>query len=123
MNTADALYEYIKSEVLPAVSGESEFLGGILSGALRVGRKRLSAKLGDLSVLQAMGLVKENGEIDADSFREFADGMFETKESIPVTFAEMLKMLTGVESESDLLKGKLWLTRADADKILELLKK
>lgn len=123
MNTADALYEYIKTEVLPMVSGESEFIGGILSGALRASRKRLSAKLSDSTLLQAMGLLKENGEVDAETFREFAEGMFDKKEIIPITFAEMLKLLTGVESDSDLLKGRLLLKRADADKILELLQR
>jgi hypothetical protein len=103
------------------VSGDSELLGGILNGALRASRKKLAAKLGDATVLQAMGLLKENGEVDAEAFREFADGMFDGKESIPVTFAEMLKLLTGVDSDSHLLKGRLRLTRADADKFLELL--
>jgi hypothetical protein len=123
MNTADAVYEYLKTEVLPMVSSNSEFIGGVLNGALRAGRKRLTAKLNDVSILHVMGLIKDNGEVDAESFREFASGMFEQKESIPVTLAEMLKILTGVDSDSDLLKSRLILTRADADKFLELLQR
>ena len=123
MNTSDALYEYLKSEVVPMIARESDFVGGILNGALRVGRKRLAGKLSDNTMLKAVGLLNENGEIEAEMFREFADGMFDGKDSIPLTFAEMLKLLTGVESESELLKGKLWFKRADADKLLELLQR
>ena len=123
MNTADAVYGYLKTEVLPLVSGDSEFVSGMLNGALRVSRKRLAEKLSDISILQVMGLIKSNGEVDAESFSEFASGMFEEKESIPVTLAEVLKMLTGVDSDSDLLKSRLVLTRADADKFLELLRR
>jgi hypothetical protein len=123
MNTADALYEYVKSEILPMISGESEIIGSILNGALRAGRKKLASKLDGSTVLKAVGLLNENGEVDAETFRDFTEGMFEQKESIPITLAEMLKLLTGVESDSDLLKSRLVLTRADADKILELLQR
>ena len=123
MNTADALYEYLKSEVVPMIAKDSDFLGGILNGALRMGRKRLAEKLGDSTLLKATGLLNENGEISAEMFREFADGMFEGKDFVPLSLAEVLKLLTGVDSDSDLLKSRLKLTRADADKLLELLQR
>jgi hypothetical protein len=123
MTTSDALYEYVKSEVVPMIAKDSEFVGGLLNGALRTSRKKLAAKLSDNSMLQAIGLVQENGEINADTFREFADGMFDGKDCIPLSLAELLKLMTGIESDSDLLKSRLKLTRADADKLLELLQR
>lgn len=123
MNTADAVYEFLKMEVVPVVSGGSEFTAAIINGALRAGKKKLTAKLADNPLLQATGIVNSQGVIDQESFAEFADGMFDGKDSISISLAEMIKFATGVESASPLLEGKLKFTRSDADKFLELLKK
>lgn len=123
MNTSDALYEYLKSEVVPMIARDSEFLGGVINGALRTGRRKLAEKLSGNALLQMTGIVDENGEVNADMFREFADGMFDGKDFVPLSLAEMVKLMTGVDSDSDLLKSRLKLTRADADKFLELLQR
>lgn len=121
MNTADALYEFLKTEVVPAIAGDSEFTAALINGALRAGRKKISPKLTGNPMLQAVGLANENGEVDAEAFRDFADGMFDGKDSITTTIGELVKLATGIESESPLLAGELTLTRADADKFLALL--
>jgi hypothetical protein len=121
MKTADALYEYLRTEVVPMIAGDSEFAASLINGVLRSSRKKLAPKLTGGPLLQAIGLADENGEVDADAFREFADGMFDGKDSISVSIGELVKLATGFESESPLLAGRLTLTRADADKILGLL--
>jgi hypothetical protein len=121
MNTADALYEFLKSEVVPMISGNSEITAAVINGALRASRKKLTPKLTGGPLLQAIGLSNESGEVDPDVFGEFVEGMFEGKEKVSVTIAELLKLATGVESDSPLLSGALTLTRVDADKFLELL--
>ena len=123
MNTADAIYEYLKAEVVPAIAGDSEITGAIITGALRASRKKFAPKLTGNSMLQAIGIADEAGEVDAEVFGDFIDGMFDGKEKVSVTIAELLKLATGVESESPLLAGELTLTRADADKFLELLRR
>ena len=123
MNTADALYEFLKSEVVPMLAGSSEMTAAIINGALRASRKKLTPKLTGNSMLQAIGLSDESGEVDPEVFGDFVDGMFEGKEKVSVTITELLKLATGVESESPLLAGALTFTRADADKFLELLRR
>ena len=121
MNTADALYNFLKEEVVPMIAGDSVFTASLINGALRTLRKKFAPKLTGGPVLQAVGLANENGEVDAEAFREFADGMFEGRDSITVTIGELVKMATGFDSESPLLAGELTLTRADADRFLALL--
>lgn len=121
MNTADALYNFLKEEVVPIIAGDSEITAAIINGALRTGRKKIAPKLTGNPLLQAVGLASESGEVDAEAFREFADGMFDGKDSISVSISELVKLATGVESDSPLLAGELTLTRADADRFLALL--
>jgi hypothetical protein len=121
MNITDALYEYAKTDILPMIAGESEFTAGLLAGALRASRKKINVKIGENSMLQAIGLVQENGELDNEVLRDFFDGVFEGRENMPVSLAELLKLTTGIDSENELLQGKIKFTRADADRLLNLL--
>jgi hypothetical protein len=93
----------------------------LLSGALRASRKKVNIKISENSMLQAIGVVQENGEIDNDVLRDFFDGVFEGRENMPVSLAELLKMITGIDSDNDLLQGKIKFTRSDADRLLDLL--
>ena len=74
-------------------------------------------------MLQTLGIAREDGELNLETLRDFADGMFEEKKSVSVSMAEIIKLTTGVDSDSDLLKGKLTLTKSDAEKLLALLAK
>lgn len=121
MTITDALFEYLRAEIVPMIAGESELVGALLSGALRTGRKKVSGSFGNSELLKAMGLTGENGDIDADAFREFADGMFEQKDVIAVSLAELLKLATGIDSASPLLEDRIKITRSDADRFLSLL--
>ena len=121
MNTADAIYEYLKSEVVPMIAGDSEITAAIINGALRASRKKFAPKLTGNPLLQAIGVSDESGAVDVEAFREFADGMFDGKDRVSVSLSELLKLATGFETESPLLAGELTLTRADADRFLELL--
>lgn len=123
MNTADAVYEFLKTEVVPVIAGDSEFAAAIINGALRAGKKKLTAKLADNPLIQATGIINAQGAVDQESFAAFADGMFDNKDAVSISLAEMVKFATGIESDSPLLEGKLKFTRSDADKFLELLKK
>jgi hypothetical protein len=123
MKTADAVYEYLKREVVPMIAGESELTGAIINGALRASRKKLSEKLSGNTIMQTLGIAGSDGELNSESFRDFAEGMFEERDSVSVSLAELLKMATGIDSDNELLKGKLTLTRADAEKFLALLEK
>jgi hypothetical protein len=122
MNTADALYEYMRTEIVPMIAGESELTGAIINGALRAGRKKITGKLAENGTLHALGLVKPNGEADPDMFKEFADGVFDGREKLTLSIADMLKYATGIELHSELLQSKLHFTRADADSFLSLLR-
>lgn len=119
MKLSDAAYEYMKNEIAPIISQKSEISGAIFCGAIRAGRKKLDLKLTDNPLLRSIGLA---GEIEGDTAAEFIEGMFDGRESVSVSMAEIVKFITGVESESPLLEGQLTLTRADADKFLALLR-
>lgn len=121
MNITDALYEFAKSEIIPMIAGESELTAGLLSGALRASRKKISVQISDNSMLKAIGLIQDNGEIDSEVLRDFFDGAFENREVLPVSLADLLKTATGITSDNELLQGKIKITRADADRLLELL--
>ena len=124
MKADDAVYEFLKSEVVPVIAGESELTGAILNGALRASKKKIADKFSTGStVLQSLGMVREDGELNLETLRDFTEGMFEKKESISVSMAEIIKLATGVDSDNDLLKGKLTLTKSDAEKLLALLAK
>lgn len=136
MNTADAIYEYIKSEIVPMVAGDSEFAASLLNGALRTSRKAIAGKLADSTMLQTLGLIDESGKIDEENFKEFADGMFENNDVVKLPMQKLCQALLGknfnLESletvielaggDGDCLKGNLKLARADADHFLELLR-
>ena len=121
MRIADALYEFIRREVIPQVSKKSEFTGALLNGALRTGRKKINIKLNS-PVLTGLGIVSEDGEVDHEAATEFLHGMFEGREAVVVSVAELVKMATGVDSESPLLEGQLTLSRSDAEKLIALLR-
>lgn len=121
MNIADALYEYARAEIVPMIAGESEFTAGLLNGVLRASRKKLNIKVADNSMLKAIGIVQDNGEIDTESLRDFFDGVFEGKENLSVSLADLLKAATGISSDNELLQDRIKLTRSDADRLMDLL--
>lgn len=138
MDLADAIYEYLKTEIIPMVSGGSEFTGALLNGALRRGRKKLAGSLSKAPVFQSLGLVSEDGTVDAEAFGDFADGFFEGKDVVALPVGDIVRSLTGVDTGSPLLgetlkllpgvdpgvlEDKLKFTRKDADKFLELLQR
>lgn len=121
MNIADALYEYARTEIIPMVAGESELTAGILNGILKASRKKVATKVSDNSMLKAVGLVQDDGNIDMESLKDFFDGAFEGKENLSVSLADLLKTATGISSDNELLQDKIKFTRADGDRLLELL--
>lgn len=121
MNIADVVYEYLRSEIIPKIAGESEITAGLLNGALRVGRKKISLRVEDNAILKSIGLIDSDGAIDKENLKEFFDGVFDGKEKYNVSLSEVLKMLTGISSDSELLQGELKFSRADAEKFLSLL--
>jgi hypothetical protein len=123
MNIADALYEFARTEIVPMVAGESELTAGLLNGVLRASRKKININIAGNSMLKAIGIVKDNGELDAESLKDFFDGVFEGKEMLPVSLADLLKATTGISSDNELLQDKLKFTRGDAERLLSLLGK
>jgi hypothetical protein len=121
MNITDALYEYAKSEIVPMIAGDSPLTAGLINGALRASRKKLNIQIADNAMLKAIGIVQDNGEIDQESLRDFFDGVFEGRENLPVSLADLLKTATGISSDSELLQDTIKFTRADADRFLDLL--
>jgi hypothetical protein len=121
MNITDALYEYAKAEIVPMIAGESELTAGILNGVLKASRKKITVKISDDSILKAVGLVQDDGNIDMEILRDFFDGAFEGKEILSVSLADLLKITTGITSDNELLKDKIKFTRSDGDRLLELL--
>lgn len=121
MNITDALYEYAKSEIVPMIAGDSPLTAGLINGALRASRKKINIQIADNAMLKAIGIVQDNGEIDQESLRGFFDGVFEGRENLPVSLADLLKTATGISSDSELLQDTIKFTRADADRLLDLL--
>jgi hypothetical protein len=121
MNITDALYEYAKSEIVPMIAGDSPLTAGLLNGALRASRKKINIQIADNSMLKAIGIVQDNGEVDQESLRDFFDGVFEGREILPVSLADLLKTATGISSDNELLQDTIKFTRADADRLLDLL--
>jgi hypothetical protein len=121
MNITDALYEYAKSEIVPMIAGDSPLTAGLINGALRASRKKINIQIADNSMLKAIGIVQDNGEIDQESLRDFFDGVFEGREILPVSLADLLKTATGISSDNELLQDTIKFTRADADRLLDLL--
>ena len=121
MKVSEAVVAYLQSEIVPHIAGESELTAAILNGAMRAGRKRLADKLGDLEMLKAFGVTDESGNADPEFFREFMEGMFEGRDRVSVSLADILKMATGIESASPLLADKLTFTKSDSDKFLSYL--
>jgi hypothetical protein len=124
MNITDAVIEYLRTEIVPLVAKDSALTGGILNGALRSARKKLSGKINSNSqILQALDITDEEGNINVENAREFFDGMFEGSDDIAVSLAEILRTATGLESDAEMLKDKLHFTKSDAEKFLALLTK
>lgn len=121
MNITDALYEYAKTEIVPMIAGDSPLTAGLINGALRASRKKINIQIADNAMLKAIGIVQDNGEIDQESLRDFFDGVFEGRENLPVSLADLLKTATGISSDSELLQDTIKFTRADADRLLDLL--
>ena len=123
MKVSDAIIEYLKAEVIPHIAGESDFTAAVINGALRTGKKKISEKISSFSVLEQLGVCDHDGNIDPDAAKEFVDGFFEGREKVGISLSEIMKSLTGIECESELLAGKLNFTRKDGEKLLELLKR
>lgn len=124
MNITDAVIEYLRTEIVPLVAKDSALTGGLLNGALRAARKKLSGKIsGNGQLLQSLDLTDEAGNINAENVKEFFDGMFEGQDDIAVSLAEILRAATGIDSDSEILQDKLHFTRADAEKFLAILRK
>lgn len=121
MKVSEAIVEYIRSEIIPHVAHGSELTEALLSGILRAGRKRIAEKISSNTMLQSFGLLDSDGNANPEMIREFAEGLFEGRDKISVSLAELVKKVTGVDSDSDLLKDKLTFSREDAGKFIELL--
>lgn len=123
MNIADALYEFARTEIIPMIAGESQFTAGLLNGVLRASRKKITVQVADNSMLKAIGLVQDDGEIDTETLKDFFDGVFENNDVLPISLADILKTVTGISSDNELLQDKLKFTRSDTDRLLEMLNK
>ena len=121
MNITDALYEFAKTEVIPMIAGESEFTAGLLNGVLRASRKKVSVNIADNSMLKAIGIIQESGEVDTESLKDFFDGVFERKEIFSVSLKDLLKTVTGIDSDNELLRDKITFTRSDAERLMNIL--
>lgn len=127
MNISDALYAFVRNEIVPSLAAESEFTASLVNGALRAGKKKLAGKLSDSTLMRTFGFTDDAGNIVPETFREFADGMFEGKEAIAVPVVELLKIATGISIDMEtfpfayLLEGNLKLSRQDAEKFISLL--
>ena len=121
MNTSDAVYEYLRTEIIPHISAKSELTGAILSGALRARKRQITEKISGNATIQNLGFFNEAGEFDKQAAAEFAAGMFEGRDSVRISVAELIEMATGFRSDSDLLQDKLIFRKADIDKFISLL--
>lgn len=123
MQVSEAIVEYIKAEIIPVVAGGSELTGAILAGALRAGRKRIAGSVAESELLRSFGIVDASGNADTEMVKDFVEGAFEGRDKISVSLAEVMKVVTGVDSSSELLQRKLSFSKGDADKFIELLKR
>ena len=123
MNIQDAIYEFARQEIIPMIAGESELTAGLLNGVLRASRKKIAINLTENSMLKAVGFVNENGDIDNEVVKDFFDGVFENRDCIPVSLADMVQTITGIKSDNELLKDRIKITRADADRLLDMISK
>ena len=121
MNITDAIYEFAKTEIIPMIAGESELTAGLLNGVLRASRKKVSVNISDNSMLKAIGIIQESGEVDTESLKDFFDGVFERKEIFSVSLRDLLKTVTGIDSDNVLLRDKITFTRSDAERLMNLL--
>lgn len=121
MNITDAIYEFAKTEIIPMIAGESELTAGLLNGVLRASRKKVSVNIADNSMLKAIGIIQESGEVDTESLKDFFDGVFERKEIFSVSLKDLLKTVTGIDSDNELLRDKITFTRSDAERLMNIL--
>ena len=123
MEVSQAIVSYIQTEVIPGIAGRSELTAAILNGVLNASRKKIAEKVGSLELLQSLGVTGSDGSADPEVLKDFVEGMFQGRDSVSVNMAEVVKILTGVESASPLLQGKLTFRKADGEKFLEYLNK
>ena len=121
MKVSEAVVEYLRTDIIPHIAGESELTAAILNGALKAGRKRIAEKIGNIELLSALQVVDQQGNADREVVKDFVDGMFDGRDKISVTLAEIVKAVTGVDSNSQLLADKISFNRSDADKFIALL--
>ena len=121
MQVSEAIFEYLKSELIPHIAGDSEMTAAILNGVLRASRKRIAGAVSQNELIRNLGILDANGCADPEMVKEFAAGMFDGREKVSISLAELVKMFTGVESSSPLLQGKISFTSADAEKFIALL--
>lgn len=134
MNVSEALMEYIKTEIIPVVSGGSEMASAIMSGALRASKRRIAANPTVNNLLQTLGVQDDAGNVDNELVTEFLQGMFEGRENISVSYAELIKTMTQKDvtpiaevinayTGIDLINDKVTFSPADAEKFMALLKR
>lgn len=134
MNVSEALMEYIKTEIIPVVSGGSEMASAIMSGALRASKRRIAANPTVNNLLQTLGVQDDAGNVDNELVTEFLQGMFEGRENISVSYADLIKAMTKKDvtpiaevinayTEIDLINDKVTFSPADAEKFMALLKR
>lgn len=121
MQVSEAIFEYLKGELIPHIAGDSEMTAAILNGVLRASRKRIAGAVSQNELIRNLGLLDADGRADPEMAKEFFAGMFDGREKVSITMAEIVKLLTGVESSSVLLQDKLTFTAADAEKFIALL--
>ena len=123
MNIQDAIYEFAKQEIIPMIAGESELAAGLLNGVLRASRKKIAINVSENSMLKTIGFVNDDGNIDSEVVKDFFDGVFDNRDCIPVSLAELVQALTGIKSDNELLKDRIKITRSDADRLLDMISK
>lgn len=137
MNIENALYEFVKAEIVPMIAGNSEFAAALLNGALRSARKKFTFNLDNNTVLQTLGLVGENGKINEENLKEFAAGMFENKDVVRLPLQQLGSAFFGKDfdfekletvialagGDEEFFKGDLKFSRSDFDRFLQILQK
>lgn len=123
MKVSEAIVEYLNAEIIPNIAGDSEMTAAILSGALKASKNKITEKINSWELLKTLGAIDQGGNAAPEVFENFLTGMFEKKEKVSTSLAEIVKVLTGVDSSSSLLQGKLSFSLDDAQKFLDLLKK
>ena len=69
-------------------------------------------------MLKAIGIIQESGEVDTESLKDFFDGVFGRKEIFSVSLRDLLKTVTGIDSDNELLRDKITFTQSDAERLI-----